>query len=119
MKRPVWGSVLQYSLSFITLCLLTVQLALDQDYKTQASNKPSALKQYRTRGNLLKTKNIALEKVTDNFTKIHIPENNEWQLILKTGNSTRRDGPFNNYDRNAWIYIASSPARPVLKLPDE
>ena len=70
-------------------------------------------------GNLLKTQTIALEKVTYSFTKIHIPENNEWQLILKAGNATRRDGPFNNYDRNAWIYIASSPARPVIKLPGE
>lgn len=70
-------------------------------------------------GKLLKTQHIALEKVTYSFTKIYIPENNEWQLILKASNATKRDGPFNNYDRNAWIYIASSPARPILKLPGE
>jgi len=69
-------------------------------------------------GKLLKTQVIALEKVTYSFTKIHIPENNEWQLILKAG-QTKRDGPFNNHERNAWIYIISSPARPAIKLPGE
>lgn len=70
-------------------------------------------------GNLLKTQTIALEKTTYRFNKVHIPENNEWQLILTASNPTRRDGPFNNYDRNAWIYIATSPARPLIKLPGE
>ncbi len=70
-------------------------------------------------GKLLKTQNISLEKVTYSFTKIYIPENNESQLILKNGNQTKRDGPFNNYDRNAWIYIMASPERPTLILPSD
>ncbi len=70
-------------------------------------------------GKLLKSQKITLEKVTYQFAKIYIPENNEWQLILKTGNETKRDGPFNNYERNAWIYILASPARPILILPGE
>jgi hypothetical protein len=70
-------------------------------------------------GKLLKTQKIALEKVTYSFSKIYIPENNEWQLILKTANQTKRDGTFNNYEKNAWIYIITSPARPVIKLPGE
>jgi starvation-inducible outer membrane lipoprotein len=70
-------------------------------------------------GKLLKTQNIALEKVTYTFYKINISENNEWQLILKASSPTKRDGPFNNYERNAWIYINASPARPVIKLPSE
>jgi hypothetical protein len=69
-------------------------------------------------GRLLKTQNIALEKLTYQCTKLYIPENNEWQLILKAGNQTKRDGPFNNYDRNAWIYILTSAARPTIKLPN-
>jgi hypothetical protein len=70
-------------------------------------------------GKLIKTQIIAPEKVIYQFSKIYIPENNEWQLILKAYNQTRRDGPYNNYDRNGWIYILSSPARPVIKLPNE
>ncbi|WP_462255033.1 lipocalin-like domain-containing protein [Ferruginibacter sp.] len=70
-------------------------------------------------GKLLKTQKITLEKTTYSFSKIYIPENNEWQLILKAGNQTKRDGPFNNYEKNAWIYIITSPARPVIKLPGE
>jgi hypothetical protein len=70
-------------------------------------------------GSLLKTQNIAPEKITYQFTKQFIAEINEWQLILKTNKETKRDGPFNNYDRNAWIYIMSSPAHPIIKLPGE
>jgi starvation-inducible outer membrane lipoprotein len=70
-------------------------------------------------GQLLKTQNINLEKVTYSFTKIYVPESGEWQLILKAGNQTNRDGPFNNYEGNAWIYIITSPAHPVIKLPGE
>lgn len=70
-------------------------------------------------GRLIKTQIVAPEKVIYQFSKIYIPENNEWQLILKADNPTKRDGSFNNYERNAWIYIHSSPARPVIKLPNE
>lgn len=52
------------------------------------------------------------------FSKIYIPENNEVQLILKANIVTRRDGPFNNYEKNAWVYINSSPARPIIQLPN-
>jgi hypothetical protein len=69
-------------------------------------------------GKLLKTQKTSLEKVTYHFTKVYIPENNEWQLILKAGQETKRDGPFNNYDKTEWIYIITSSARPVLKLPN-
>lgn len=70
-------------------------------------------------GRLLKTQNVSLEKVTYSFTKIYVPETSEWQLILKAGNQTKRDGPFNNYEGNAWIYIITSPSHPVIKLPGE
>ncbi len=70
-------------------------------------------------GKLLKTQNVALEKVSYTFSKVDIPENNEWQLILKANLQTIRDGPFNNYQKDAWVYINSSPARPVIKLPGE
>jgi hypothetical protein len=69
-------------------------------------------------GKLLKTQNISLEKMTYSFTKIYIPENNEWQLILKAGNPTKRDGPFNNYEKNAWIYLNTSPSHPKILLPN-
>lgn len=70
-------------------------------------------------GKLLKTQKINFEKTTYTFDKIYIAEINEWQLILKAANQTKRDGPFNNYEKNAWVYIATSPARPVIKLPGE
>lgn len=69
-------------------------------------------------GKLLKSQNIAFEKVMYSFSKIYIPENNEVQLILKAKNVTRRDGSFNNYEKNAWVYINSSPSRPIIKLPN-
>jgi hypothetical protein len=68
-------------------------------------------------GKLLKTQNITLEKATYGFSKYYISDNKEWQLILKANKQTHRDGPFNNYESNAWIYILSSVARPVIKLP--
>ena len=67
---------------------------------------------------LLKTQNIPIEKITYQFTKQYISENSEWQLILKTNNQTKRDGPFNNYEHTAWIYIFTSPSHPVIKLPN-
>lgn len=70
-------------------------------------------------GLLLKTQNVILEKVTYSFSKIYVPESSEWQLILKTANQTKRDGPFNNYEGNAWIYIITSPSHPLIKLPGE
>ena len=70
-------------------------------------------------GKLLETQNVALEKVSYTFSKVNIPENKEWQLILKANLQTRRDGPLNNYQKDAWVYINSSPARPVIKLPGE
>ena len=69
-------------------------------------------------GKLLKTQNIALERITYQFTKQYISAIKEWQLILKANNQTKRDGPFNNNDRNGWIYIFTSPSHPVIKLPD-
>jgi hypothetical protein len=69
-------------------------------------------------GSLLKTQNTPPEKITYQFAKQYIAEINEWQLILKTSKETKRDGPFNNYDHNAWIYIISSPSHPIIKLPN-
>jgi hypothetical protein len=69
-------------------------------------------------GKLLKTQNIALEKAGYRFSKYFIPDNNEWQLILKADKETKRDGPFNgSAGSNTWIYILSSAARPIIKLP--
>lgn len=69
-------------------------------------------------GKLLKTQNVPLEKRTYQIEKLYIAEIDEWQLILKAPAETKRDGPFNNSERNAWVYIATSPARPVIKLPN-
>jgi starvation-inducible outer membrane lipoprotein len=70
-------------------------------------------------GKLLKSQNIALEKIAYRFTKSYIADYNEWQLILKAGNETKRDGPFNgSAGTNTWIYIITSAARPVIKLPN-
>ncbi len=69
-------------------------------------------------GKKLNTQNVGLEKATYRFKKELITEINEWQLILKAGNQTKRDGTFNNYERDAWIYIIASPARPEIKLPN-
>jgi starvation-inducible outer membrane lipoprotein len=69
-------------------------------------------------GKLLKTQNITIEKVTYQFTKQYISEISEWQLVLKANNQTKRDGPFNNNEGNAWIYIIASPSHPVIKLPN-
>lgn len=69
-------------------------------------------------GKLLKTQKVALEKVTYSYEKIYIPEINEWQLIFKSSHQTKRDGFFNNYEHNAWIYILASTARPIIKLPE-
>lgn len=69
-------------------------------------------------GSLLKTQNITPEKITYQFTKQYVSETNEWQLVLKANKETKRDGPFNNNERNAWIYIITSPSHPVIKLPN-
>jgi len=66
----------------------------------------------------LKTQNVALEKQTYQIEKLYIAEIDEWQLILKAPAETKRDGSFNNSERNAWVYIATSLARPVIKLPN-
>ena len=39
-------------------------------------------------------------------------------LVLKAGNSTKRDGPFNNGDKDAWFYPSKS-AIEIIKLPGE
>jgi hypothetical protein len=67
---------------------------------------------------LLKTQNITPEKIIYQFTKEYISEINEWQLILKANTQTKRDGPFNNNDYNAWIYVISSDSHPLIKLPN-
>ena len=70
-------------------------------------------------GKKLNTQNIALEKSTYRFRKEYNSEINEWKLYLQADNETKRDGSFNNYDRNEWIYIITSPAHPIIKLPGE
>ena len=69
-------------------------------------------------GKLLKTQNITPEKVTYQFTKHYNGTFKEWQLILQADKVTKRDGPFNNNDHNAWIYIITSRSHPIITLPD-
>jgi hypothetical protein len=72
-------------------------------------------------GNLLSTQNIALEKVTYQFTKHYFSGIQEWNLVLQAGAPTKREGPFSNnttFD-NAYYYTPISANHPLIELPGD
>lgn len=70
-------------------------------------------------GSFLTTQNVALEKVTYQFTKEYISENEEWKLILQVTTPTNRDGAVTNssYYSNAYYYSTISSKNPLIELP--
>jgi hypothetical protein len=70
-------------------------------------------------GNLLSAQNIALEKVTYQFTKHYFSGIQEWNLVLQAGAPTNREGPFSNNTTfsNAYYYTPISAYHPVIELP--
>ena len=71
-------------------------------------------------GRLLTTQNIALEKVTYQFTKYYSQDIREWELILQAGTATKREGPFASGSSlsNAYYYSQISGSHPVIVLPE-
>jgi hypothetical protein len=70
-------------------------------------------------GKLINTQNIALEKVTYQFTKHYLEGNQQWNLVFQAGNVTQRDGPYSSSAyKNAWYYgpISSDKA---IELPSD
>ncbi len=70
-------------------------------------------------GKLLTTQNIALEKVTYQFTRYYMSGIQEWNLILQAGTPTKREGPFssNTLFNNAYFYSPISSSHPLIELP--
>ena len=70
-------------------------------------------------GTFLSTQNIALEKVTYQFTKYYMSGIQEWNLVLQAGAPTKREGPFssNSSFSNAYYYSPISTSHPVIELP--
>lgn len=70
-------------------------------------------------GSLVDTQNIALEKVTYQFTKYYMSGIQEWNLVLQTGSPTKREGPFSNNlsFNNAYYYSPISTSHPLIELP--
>lgn len=70
-------------------------------------------------GNLLSSENIALEKVTYQFTKHYFSGIQEWNLVLQAGAPTKREGPFstNSTFTNAYYYSPISASHPLIELP--
>lgn len=69
-------------------------------------------------GKFLTTQNIALEKVTYQFTRYYMSGIQEWNLILQTGAPTKREGSFSNTSfGNAYIYSPISTSHPLVELP--
>jgi len=70
-------------------------------------------------GNLLNSQDIALEKVTYQFTKHYFSGIQEWNLVLQASAPTKREGPFSSNDtfKNAYYYCPISSYRPVIELP--
>jgi hypothetical protein len=70
-------------------------------------------------GNLLKTQNRPLEKVTYRFTKHFFTGIQEWNLVLQGDKETMRDGAFssNLSFPNAWYFRPISATNPVIVLP--
>jgi hypothetical protein len=72
-------------------------------------------------GNFLSTQNIALEKVTYQFTKHYFSGIQEWNLVLQAGAPTKREGPFssNTTFDNAYYYTPISANHPLIELPGD
>ncbi len=70
-------------------------------------------------GKLLTTQNIALEKLTYQFTRHYFSGIQEWSLVLQAGAATKREGPFssNKLFSNAYYYSPISTNHPVIELP--
>ncbi len=69
---------------------------------------------------LLNSQNIALEKVTYQFTKHYFEGTQKWNLVLQAANVTKRDGPFsgNTTFANSWYYGPISATNVAIKLPN-
>jgi hypothetical protein len=67
-------------------------------------------------GPLLSTQNVSLEKATYQFTMENAGAYNEFQLILRSGAPTHRDGPFDA--ENKWYYKLPTHDYDFVKLPD-
>jgi len=70
-------------------------------------------------GSLLNTQNVALEKVTYQFTKHYFSGIQEWNLILQPETQTKREGPFSSSTdfKNAYFYSPLSASHPIVELP--
>ncbi len=67
-------------------------------------------------GKLLSTQNAALEKATYQFTIQYNQYIRETQLILQSGNATKRDGHFDQ--DNKWFYKLPTHDYDLIKLPN-
>jgi hypothetical protein len=70
-------------------------------------------------GKQINTENIALEKVSYQFTKHYFEGNKQWNLVLQTSKETQRDGPFSSSSAfsNAWYYSPVSVNNKLIQLP--
>jgi hypothetical protein len=70
-------------------------------------------------GSVLSSQNIALEKVTYQFTKHYFSGIQEWSLVLQAGAPTKREGPFssNTLFSNAYYYSPISTSHPLIEYP--
>ena len=70
-------------------------------------------------GTFISTQNIALEKVTYQFTMHYLSGIQEWNLVLQAAAPTKREGPFssNSTFSNAYYYSPISTSHPVIDLP--
>ena len=70
-------------------------------------------------GNLLSSQNIAVEKVTYQFTKHYFSGIQEWNLVLQAGAPTKREGAFssNALFSNAYYYSPISTSHPLIEYP--
>ncbi|MEO7991563.1 MAG: hypothetical protein ABI663_18565, partial [Chryseolinea sp.] len=70
-------------------------------------------------GKLLTTQNIALEKVTYQFTRHYFSGIQEWSLVLQAGAATKREGTFSSNElfSNAYYYSPISTSHPLIELP--
>jgi hypothetical protein len=71
-------------------------------------------------GKLISSQNIALEKVTYQFSKHYFSGIKETSLLLQSTNKTNRDGPFtgNAVLNNSWIYGPVNTGHTLIELPD-
>jgi hypothetical protein len=69
-------------------------------------------------GKLVSSQNIALEKVTYQFSKHYFSGIGETSLLLQSDKKTNRDGPFNGNAilNNSWIYGPINKSHPLIEL---